>query len=422
LRGTPEHPPAAEAGAAAEPARSPAGLASVGRLLRDRHFATFLAGNALSATGTWFQNLAAALLVYRLTHSALLLGVLNFSQFAAVIVLLPWTAAAADRFDRRLLLLWTQTSGALLAGALALLARLGAASTGVVIAFALGLGVASAFSAPVQQALASQLVPREELASAVALNSLTFNLARAVGPALGGISVATLGIAASFAINALSYVVFALALLTIRPSPQRRAARGETRLRESLRLVAGNPRLALLLTIVAVVGFASDPVNTLSPAWAHAFHRRDTLAGVIVAAFSTGAIAAALVVAGRAAGSRRRMVGTLLVLGAGMVGFSLVPWFPLALVLLAAAGFGYLASNTHANARLQLEVEEDQRGRILALWSVAFLGLRPIASLSDGAIASAVGVRAAGVVLALPALVVAAIVYRRWRRLGNRPG
>ena len=152
-------------------------------------------------------------------------------------------------------------------------------------------------------------------------------------------------------------------------------------------------------------------MNTLSPAFAREFGHRDVVAGFIVGSFGAGAVLAAFVLAGRVGGSRRRMALTLALLGAGMVTFSLLPWFGLALAVLVFAGFGYLASNTSATARLQLSVEETQRGRMMALWSVAFLGLRPIASIADGAIASAVGVRAAGVVFgSLPLLAAAALL------------
>lgn len=281
------------------------------------------------------------------------------------------------------------------------------------IAFAVGLGISSAFSAPASTAFISQLVDREHLPSAVALNSMTYNIARAVGPALAALSVKQLGIPASFAINAASYLVFVAGLAIVVPRRIARARRGEARLRESLRLVRRTPRLLVFLLIVTAVGFASDPVNTEAPAFARAFGYHDTVAGLIIGAFGFGAVAAAFLVAGRVAGSRRRMIATLTLLGFGVIGFSVSPWLALAFVFLALAGFGYLASNTHATTRLQLEVDESQRGRIMALWSVAFLGLRPIASLVDGAIAGSLGVRTAGVCLALPALVMAAVVALR---------
>jgi MFS family permease len=389
-------------------------------LIRSRSFGPYFAGNALSASGTWFQNLAASLLVYRLTHSAFLLGVLNFCQFAPVIVLAAWAGSAADRYNRRQLLFVTQTMAALLAATLAVLAWSGVVNAWVVILFVLGLGVTSASSIPAQQALIASLVEPESLPTAVALNSMTFNLARAVGPVLGAVSVEYLGIPASFLLNSLSYLIFVAALVTMRPRAQETATPETSRLRDAFGLLRDDPRLLAFLIVVAAVGFASDPVNTLAPAFAHAFDRKDTVAGFIIGAFGAGAVTAALFVAGRVAGSRRRMAITLTLLGGGVIAFALSPWLPLGFVLLFVAGTGYLASNTSATTRLQLGVSEAQRGRMMALWGIAFLGLRPLASLADGAIASAAGVRAAGVILALPALAGAALLVLVGQRQRGR--
>jgi MFS family permease len=389
------------------------------RLIRDRNFGPYFVGNASSASGTWFQNLAASLLVFRLTHSPFLLGVLNFCNFIPVLLLAPWAGSAADRLDRRKLLFVTQIVATALSGTLAALAWGGHAGAWTVIGFGLALGVTSAFSAPASQALIASLVPASDLASAVALNSMTFNLARAIGPALAALSVRKLGIPASFAINSASYVLLAGALVIVRPREQRRATRESSRLRESWKLVRQKPELLGFLLVVTAVGFASDPVNTEAPAFAHAFGRPDTDAGWIIGAFGAGAVTAAFLFAGRVAASRRRLILTLALLGVGIAAFSLSPWLWLAFPLLFVAGFGYLSSNTAATSRLQLGVEEHQRGRIMALWSVAFLGLRPFASLADGGIADLAGVRTAGVALAVPTLVLAAVVFRRARRLGD---
>jgi MFS family permease len=400
---------------------SAVGPAAAFALIRRRSFGPYFFGNALSASGTWFQNLAASLLVYRQTHSALLLGVLNFSQFIPVLLLAPWAGSASDRFNRRQLLLVTQSAAILLSGGLGLLAYLELAPTPVVIADAVALGVVSAFSAPAQQALIATLVDEHEVPTAVALNSMTFNLARAIGPATAALAVEYLGIPAAFGLNAVSYLIFIGALLMIGPQPQQLAERSKSHLRASVEVIERHPDLVVFLIIVAAVGFASDPVNTLAPAWAHAFGKKDTVAGFIIGAFGAGAVTAGLVVAGRVGGSRRRMFATLLLLGGGMVAFSLSPWLALGLPLLFVAGFGYLASNTHATSRLQLGVEPWERGRIMALWSVAFLGLRPFASLIDGAIASAFGVRYAGLILSLPVLACAGWIAMRARTRGWGP-
>jgi MFS family permease len=370
-------------------------------LLRSRNFGPYFFGNAASASGTWFQNLAASILVYRLTHSPFLLGVLNFCQFVPSLVLAPWAGTLADRLDRRRLVLATQLVSAALSGALAALAWTGAATEWVVIGFAAALGVTLAISSPAQMALVPSLVRREHVARAVAMNSATFNIARAVGPTAAAAIIAWQGVAVAFAVNACSYLALAVALLVVHPAPQLRATRA--RLRDGLVLLRRNRRLVLYLLVVASVSAGSDPVNTESPALAQAFGHTSAWAGVIVGAFGTGAVVAAFTFGGRVGGSRRQMALTMSLMAGGMTAFALSRWLPVALAFLAIAGFGYLVSNATATARLQLSVDEDERGRIMALWMIAFLGVRPLASLADGAIADTAGVRAATIVLALPA-------------------
>ena len=333
---------------------------------------------------------------------------LQVAQFGPILLFAPWTGRAADRFNRRHLLLATQAAQVTLTATLAGLAFADLATEAVVLGFAVVLGTLTAIALPAQQALLASLVSREDLPSAVALNSMTYNLARAIGPSIAALVIAEFGVALAFAVNSCSYLMLAAAVVIVRPRPQERAE--PSRLLDSFRMVWREPRLAAYLLIVAVVGFASDPVNTLAPAYANEFGLDPTVGGYLLGVFGAGAVVAAFAVAGRVAGSRRRMATTLSLLGFGMILFSVTPILALALIPLFVAGFGYLASNTSATSRLQLEVAESQRGRIMALWGVAFLGVRPLASLVDGAIASAAGVRTAGVVLALPALVTAAAV------------
>jgi predicted MFS family arabinose efflux permease len=268
---------------------------------------------------------------------------------------------------------------------------------------------------PAQQALVPSLVAEGDLTAAIALNSMTYNLARAIGPALAALVVATLGIPVAFLLNAVSYLLFVVGLVLVHPRPQRLAERGAARLRDSLALLRREPRLAVLLCVVAAVGFASDPVNTEAPAFAHAFGRPDTWSGLIIGAFGAGAVTAAFFTAGRE-GSPRRTARMTTLLGTCVILFSLTPWLGLGFVFLFLAGFGYLAANTRATTQLQLGVAEHERGRIMALWSIAFLGLRPLASLLDGAVAGTLGVRTAGVLLALPVLAAAGWIVVRLRR------
>jgi MFS family permease len=385
-------------------------------LLRSRNFGPYFFGNAASASGTWFQNLAASILVYRLTHSPLLLGVLNFCQFVPSLVLAPWAGTLADRLDRRRLVLTTQLVSTALSGALAGLAWAGEATEWVVIGFAAALGLALAISQPAQMALVPSLVPREQVPRAVAMNSATFNVARAVGPTAAAVIIAWQGIAVAFAVNACSYLALAAALVVVHPAPQLRAA--GARLRDGFALLQRNRTLILYLLVVASVSAGSDPINTESPALAHAFGHTSAWAGVIVGAFGTGAVVGAFTFAGRVGGTRRQMALTMSLMAGGMTAFALTRWLPLALAFLAVAGFGYLVSNATATARLQLSVREQERGRIMALWTIAFLGVRPIASLVDGAIADAAGVRVATIVLALPAF--AGAVVAAGSRLQSR--
>ena len=348
---------------------------------------------------------------------------LAFSNFVPVLLLAPWTGSAADRFDRRRLLLATQIVATALTGTLAVLMWAGLAQVWTVMLFAVGLGVVAAFATPASFSLIGGLVRREDLGSAVALNSMTYNLARAIGPLLAAVTIEQLGIAAAFGINSVSYLALFVGALVVHPATRAHVTRADSRLRDSLRLLRVRPALVASLLIVTAVGFASDPINTLSPAFANAFGKPDTYSGFIIGAFGAGAVIAAFVLAGRVVGSRRRMATTLGLFGLGLVGFCLVREFPVALGILVVAGFGYLASNTSATSRLQLGVEEHQRGRMMALWSVAFLGLRPIASLIDGALAQAFGVRVAGICLALPALACAlgiVVIERRGARARSR--
>ncbi len=390
-------------GTAAGPASSPF------RVLARRSFLPYFAGNLLSNNGTWFQNIAQVLLVYRLTGSPLWVGVVNFAQFAGILLVGPVAGRIADRVDRRRLLIGTQLTAAGIAAGLALLAATGRPAPGVVIGFALALGLATAFATPALHAIVPSLVPRRDLGSALALNAVTFNLARVTGPLLGALLVDRLGFAWAFGANACSYLSLVAGVWLARPAPDGTPLRadpdGPILLRDTLRAVARDDRLLVPLVAVAAAGASIDPVTTLSPAIvSRIYGRPDTLVGALVASFGIGAVTAAFTVAWRGRPSPRRQAAFLFTLGAGIAAFA-SSGSPLAGgAALATAGFGYLATATSASTLLHTSVPEEHRGRTVALWSIAFHGSRPVASFLDGALASAAGLREAGVALALPAL------------------
>jgi MFS family permease len=378
--------------------------ASIGRVLTRRNFWPYFAGNLLSNSGTWFQSIAQVLLIYRLTRSPFLVGVVNFSQFAPVLFLAPWAGAAADRFDRRRLVITAQACAAVLAAALAAISGAGRASPAVVVVVALGLGIATALSTPALQALVPSLIVRPELPAAVALNAVTFNLARALGPVAAVFVIARYGIPAALAINSVSYLALVAGMLLIRPRSGAPPPEGRMRVRDSIRYVRQDRALLAPIAVVGLVSLTADPVNTLSPSFAtEILGREDTFSGFLVGAFGTGAVVAAFTLAGRAP-SYRAMALSLGVMGVGMATFALAGTELVTLLALGIGGFGYLASVTAATSLLHLQTEESHRGRVMSLWSLSFHGSRPLGSLLDGAIASVAGIRIAGVVMALPAV------------------
>jgi len=392
----------------------------VGRVLANRNFWPYFVGNLASNSGTWFQNIAQVLLVYRLTGSPFLVGVVNFSQFAAVLFLAPVAGTAADRFDRRRLVIVMQILAAGLAAALAVMAAIGQPSAYAVIAIALALGVTTALSTPALQAIVPSLVSRAELPAAIALNAVTYNLSRALGPIAGVFVIAQWNIPTALAINALSYVALIVAMLSVTPLTAQVTPSERPRLRDSARMVRARSELWIPLVVVGLVSLTADPVNTLTPSFAtDVYSKPDTFTGFLVGAFGAGAVLAAVLVTGRWHPSQRLLVVTLGLLSLGIGAFALSTTALVGIVGLFVGGFGYLSSVSAATSLLQLDLADEHRGRTMGLWSVSFHGARPIASLVDGTIAATIGIRAAGLTMALPALAgclgLAALEVRRRR-------
>jgi MFS family permease len=394
-------------------------------LFANRNFRLFFAGQLISNTGTWLQNVAQSVLVKHITDSSLMVGVTNAALFFPVLLLALFGGRLADAFDRRRLLISTQVLALGATGVLAVLAGTGNATVGAVIVVAVLVGVQYAVSIPAMGALLPALVDRSHLGQAIGMNSVTYNLARVIGPVIATATIAAVGFGWAFGINSVSFLALIAALLLLRLE---REPRGESRggsIREVVAVAWKNPRLRMMLAGVAAVSIAADPVVTLGPTFSHdVFGRSENDAGLVVAAFGLGSIAAAVFLsrAFRASGEvrLRLLPWTMGLMAAGLVGFAFVPSFWPALGVLLVGGLGYLSSSTAWTTALQEEVEDRMRGRIMGLWTIAFLGTRPIAALVDGAVADLAGPKVAVLVVVVPLVLVAAFGVPRLRATAPR--
>lgn len=381
-----------------EPARS-----SMLKLLRTPRLARFFVGNFLSNTGNWFQDIAAAILIFQVTGSATMVAGVVVAGYGTSLLLSPVGGQLADRFDRRKLLIVTHAGQTLAAVGLAVLAALGLADVWTILALSLVLGVGRAINNPTLQAILPALVGMRDLAPAFSLQSVTFNLARAIGPVLGATLVAVAGPAAAFTVNAFTFALFAVLLLTIPLDAQPQRGPGASgSILGGLHYVRFRPWMIVLLVCSALTGMASDPPITLGPAFAESLGEDPSWAGWLVASFGAGAV----LVAPFATFVRNRVgrVRTLSVTFAGIAtGFVIIgfaPIGPVALVGAFLAGGSFLIASTDVTSALQELTEDGVRGRVMALWSMAFLGSRPIAAVVDGVVADAVSPQAAVLVLA----------------------
>lgn len=391
------------------------------QLVFDPRFGPFLLGNLTSNIGTWLHNIAAAVAVFSLTESAFQVGLLVFAQFSPALLFSPWAGALVDRVDRRRVaigaLVLAGTSGVGLAAWIATVTLEGLPGVWPIFGASLLIGLGSAFSIPAIHSIIPSLVPPRDLDGALALTTVTFNLGRTLGPALAGGVLIWFGTATAFAMNGLSFWLFAGALTAISIQTVERHSGSEGTVREGLRFVRGDMSLIVLLAAVASLGFAQDPVNTLAPSLADGLGGGEPLVGILVASFGVGSVTA-VVLGGRLRarlGRRAAAVSGLIALGMGMVTLASapVPW--VAVVGLVVSGAGFLFAITSLMAGIYARVPDEFRGRVLALWTVAFLGSRPLAGLVDGALADLTSPRIAVLLAATIALLSAVMVRLGWK-------
>lgn len=396
------------------------------QLLADPVFGPFFAGKALSTAGIWVHNIVAAILAWELSRSALVVGLVSVAQFGPQLLLAPLSGAMADRGDRRRQLIAGRLIAASGSGGLALWIALvgvdGLPGAWPVVAAALVVGIGFVVGGPAMNALIPALVRPNELAAAVAVNSIPFTVARAAGPALGALMATTLGPASAFALAAGTNLLFALLLV---PLPIRGHAAdtqgGDRRVRAGVRYLREDRGIVLLLLGVAAIGVGADPVITLTPSLAAELGEGSTLVGAFASSFGIGAGLTFVVLArmrGRY-GLEGVAVRGLVLLAVGTAVAGLAPVVPVAIAGFVVGGAGMTLSLTTLSTLLQARLPDALRGRVMALWSMAFLGSRPVAAAVNGAIAD--GTAPVVAFLTVAAVVAGVAVAVRPSRLAARP-
>jgi MFS family permease len=369
------------------------------RALRYRNYRLFFAGQVVSLIGTWITMTATNWLVYRLTGSALLLGIIGFAGQFPAFLLGPVAGIFVDRWDRHRLLVGTQTASMLQSFTLAFLTLTGRITIGWIIALSIVQGIVNAFDMPARQAfLLTMIENKDDLGNAIALNSSMVNLARLVGPSVAGVVIAATGEGWCFFIDGASYVAVIVALLLMRI--ERRAVAPSARrpvlhqFKEGFAYAFGFRPVRSIILLLAIVSLVGVPYSVLMPVFAATvFHGGPHTLGFLLTASGCGALLAALWLA-----TRRSVIGLGRIIpigsslfGAGLIAFSFTHNLWLALPCLTVAGFGFMSQMAASNTVIQTIVDDEKRGRVMAFYMMAFLGTAPFGSLIAGTLSTRIG-------------------------------
>jgi MFS family permease len=367
------------------------------RALRHRNYQLFFAGQLISLVGTWMQSVAEAWLVYRLTGSAMLLGVSSFASQIPVFLFATIGGTAADRTNRHRIIVTTQTLSMIMPLILAALTLTHHVKVWHVFALATGLGVVNAFDIPARQAFLVEMVGREDLLNAIALNSSMVNGARVVGPAVAGVLVAAVGEGWCFLINGVSYLAVIAGLLMMdlpgrRPQPMRGGAVRDTV--AGFQFVARTAPVRALLLLIGVISFAGMPYAVLMPVFsATILHRGARGLGLLMGASGLGALGGALTLASRSGvrGLGRWVATSATCFGVALILFSLSHVLWLSAVLLVPVGASMMVQMASSNTLIQAMVPDALRGRVMAVYSMMFMGMAPFGALFAGLVAERLG-------------------------------
>ena len=368
------------------------------RALHHRNYRLFFAGQSVSLVGTWVTRIATSWLVYRLTGSALLLGLTGFAGQIPLLLLAPFAGVLADRWNRHRILVITQVLSAMQSLALGGLALSGRITVTHVILLQIAQGIINSFDTPARQAFVVEMVDdRADLANAIALNSSMFNASRIIGPTIGGLIIAAVGEGWCFMIDALSYVAVIASLVAMRlPARTEQREREDilTELRSGFGYAFGSAPVRELLLNVAIVGVMGMPYTVLMPVFAaKILHGGASTQGLLMTAAGAGALAGTVYLASRHSvlGLGKVIIVATLLLGVGLIAFAYSRTLPLSMAVLPLVGAGMMLQAASANTILQTIVDEHMRGRVMAFYSVAVLGTMPLGSLAAGALAEHIG-------------------------------
>ena len=368
------------------------------RALRYRNFRLFIAGQSISLVGNWMQQVAMGWLVYRLTSSAFLLGLVAFGAQGPSFILAPIAGVLADRLNRRRMIMAAQFVMILQASVLTALVLTNSVEFWHVLVLSTVFGCASAFDIPARQSFLLQMIDnREDLPNAIALNSSIFNAARLVGPAIAGFMIARVGEGVAFLSNAASYIAVLTALMMIRVTARPRPAGVAnilSNLREGFSYAYNFAPIRDVLLLVAVVALFGVPYSVLMPVIAvHTLHGDARTLGFLMSATGFGALCGALFLAARESvrGLSRVIVTATTLFGVSLIGIAFSRWLLLSCALLVLAGFGMMVQMAASNTFLQTVVPDDKRGRIMSIYTMAFIGVAPFGSLLAGMLADRIG-------------------------------
>lgn len=370
----------------------------LGRALVHRNYRLFLLGQGVSLIGTWMQQVATSWLIYRLTASPLLLGIVGFTSQIPSLILSPLAGVAADRWNRHRALLVTQSLAMLQAVLVLIVVNRGGDIVWLLVGLGFFLGIVNAFDMPLRQSFLVEMVPdRSHLSNAIALNSTIVNGARLIGPSLAGLVIAAWGESTCFLLNAISYIAVLWALISMRNLPVRQEpSEGHVlaRLKEGFVYAFGFAPLRTLLLLLAAVSFLAMSTNVLMPVFAKDILKGDAhTQGLLMGAMGVGALTAALLLASRKSvlGLGRVIFFATLFFGVGQLAFSFSNSLWLSLPILVCAGCCMMLQMAAVNTLIQTIVEDDKRGRVMSFYSMAFLGVAPLGSLVGGSLAAQIG-------------------------------